>query len=717
MTGGTGLDEAIEYHVVNSLGWPSLRPLQAAAVAPVRSGADCMLIAPTAGGKTEAAVFPLLSSMVGEEWRGLSVLYVAPLRALLNNLYPRITKYGEWLGRRVGLWHGDVGDTERKHILTEPPDILLTTPESLEAMLVSLRVDHDRFFSGLRAIVVDELHSFAASDRGWHLLGVLARLERIAGRPIQRVGLSATVGNPQEIGHWLQGGETPNAPGERELRVVSEDAAMSAPEPEVLLDYVGSVPNAAKVISSLHRGEKRLVFCESRRISEQLAFELRTLGVETFVSHSSLSAEERRRSEQAFAETQNTVIVATSTLELGIDIGDLDRVIQIDTPRTVASFLQRLGRTGRRPGTRRNMLFLSTSSDTFLEAAGLLLLWKHGFVEPITPPPHPRHLAAQQLLALALQEGAYGHSTWRDWWGNLALMDDGAEVLGYLRDEGFLVDDSGLLMIGPAAEKAFGRRHFMDLLSSFDAERELRVVAGNKEIGFISPLALPHEGSEKLDSKPILMNGRAWRIEHVNWERFEVIVSPVTYKGDVRWHSDAIALSFEMMRAQRDVLLGETPDVLLSRRAVDRLELVRDARAEQVSADGLMVERSGHDLYFWTWAGLKANETLRAALGGAEGQSYNDVMVLRGAGELGALGAVAFDEVVPRVPAEMVESLKFSAALPEAAAVKTLAERFSDRAGAAFVAAEQQTEARIGASPNVRDSSPSQSRSRCRRLP
>ena len=684
MPSDAGLDEAIEYHVVNSLSWPSLRPLQAAAVEPVRSGADCVLIAPTAGGKTEAAIFPLLTSMVHGQWSGLSVLYVTPLRALLNNLYPRLTTYGDWLGRRVGLWHGDVGDTERKRILAEPPDILLTTPESLEAMLVSRRVEHDRLFAGLRAIVVDELHSFAASDRGWHLLGVLARLERLAGLPIQRVGLSATVGNPEQIGRWLQGGETFGE--SRDLRVVSEATPPS--DPEVLLDYVGSVPNAAKVIASLHRGEKRLVFCESRRVSEQLAFELRELGVQTFVSHSSLSADERRRSEQAFAEAQNTVIVATSTLELGIDIGDLDRVIQIDAPRTVASFLQRLGRTGRRPGTRRNTLFLTTSSDAFLEAAGLLLLWRRGFVEPVVPPPHPRHLTAQQLLALALQEGSFGANTWKEWWGSLALMEDGEEVLAYLRDEGFLVQDGGLLMLGRAAEKAFGRRHFMDLLSSFDAEKELRVVAGTKEIGFISPLALPRDGAEKLDSKPILLNGRAWHVESVSWDRFEVLVSPVAHKGDVRWHSDAIALSCEMMRAQRDVLLGETPDVPLSRRAVDRLDLVRETRTHQVSLDGLIVEQSGQDVHVWTWAGLKANETLRAGLGGAEGQSFNDVMVIRGAGPLGELVDVTFDDIAPRVPAEMVTSLKFSVALPEAVAVKTLAERFADRPGARVAAQE-----------------------------
>lgn len=680
MEEGTGLNPAIEYHVVNSLGWPRLRPLQAAAVEPVRSGADCVLLAPTAGGKTEAAVFPVMSSMVEDNWRGLTVLYVTPLRSLLNNLHPRITAYGDWLGRTVGLWHGDVGDSERRRILSAPPDILLTTPESLEAMLVSRRVDHDRFFVGLRTIVVDELHSFAASDRGWHLLGVLARLERIAGRPIQRVGLSATVGNPDEIGRWLQGGS------DRPLRVVSEEPPPGAPPPELMLDYVGSVPNAARVVAALHRGEKRLVFCESRRTTEQLAFELRQLGVETFVSHSSLSAEERRRSEQAFAEGRNTVIVATSTLELGIDIGDLDRVIQIDSPRTVAAFLQRLGRTGRRPGTSRNTLFLATTSDTFLQAAGLLLLWRQGYVEPITPPPHPRHLTAQQLLALALQEGAFGASAWRDWWGPMELMADADEVLAYLRAEEFFVEDSGQLMIGPAAEHAFGGRHFMDLLSSFTAESELRVVAGTKEIGFVSPLALPPGLGSKADAPHVLMNGRAWRVEVVDWERFQVLVSPVGDRGDVKWQSEAIALSFEMMRAQRDVLLGTNPDVPLTRRAEQRIAALRLERGAEADDSGLVLERSGHDVRLWTWAGLKANETLRAALGGPDGRSHNDIMVLRDFDDVDRIGQVQVDGVVPDVPRGMAESLKFSAALPDAVAIRTLAERFADQAGARAVA-------------------------------
>ncbi|HMO10342.1 MAG TPA: DEAD/DEAH box helicase, partial [Actinotalea sp.] len=171
----TGLVPALEYHVVNSLGWRGLRPLQEAAVEPVRSGADCLLLAPTAGGKTEAAFFPLLSQMAEEGWQGLSVLYITPLRALLNNLPPRLASYGAWLGRSVGLWHGDVPDSERRRLLAERPDVLLTTPESLEAMLVSRRVDHRALFAHIRAVVVDQIHALARDDPGGPLLALLER--------------------------------------------------------------------------------------------------------------------------------------------------------------------------------------------------------------------------------------------------------------------------------------------------------------------------------------------------------------------------------------------------------------------------------------------------------------------------------------------------------------------------------------------------------------
>ncbi len=157
--------------------------------------------------------------MSAEGWTGLSVLYLCPLKALLNNLLPRLETYGGWTGHRVALWHGDTPASRRKAILTGPPDLLLTTPESLESMLVSANVDHRLLFAGLRAVIVDEVHAFGAGDRGWHLLAVLERLTRIAGRPLQRIGLSATVGNPDALLEWLQG----SSAGRRDAVVVGRN--------------------------------------------------------------------------------------------------------------------------------------------------------------------------------------------------------------------------------------------------------------------------------------------------------------------------------------------------------------------------------------------------------------------------------------------------------------------------------------------------------------
>ena len=140
MNGGfERLHPSVQHHIVNTLGWARLRPLQQDAVAPILAGEHGLLLAPTAGGKTEAAVFPVLSKMAAEDWRPLSVLYLAPLRALLNNLLPRLEQYGSFVGRRVGLWHGDTSQSQRARIISDPPDLLLTTPESLEAMLISQR--------------------------------------------------------------------------------------------------------------------------------------------------------------------------------------------------------------------------------------------------------------------------------------------------------------------------------------------------------------------------------------------------------------------------------------------------------------------------------------------------------------------------------------------------------------------------------------------------
>ncbi|MFE3857318.1 DEAD/DEAH box helicase [Streptomyces griseorubiginosus] len=700
------LDPVLGHHIVNSLGWRSLRPLQEAAIEPLLGGEDALLLAPTAGGKTEAAVFPLLSRMNRHGWKGTSVLYVCPLKALLNNLHPRLRTYTEWLGRTSGLWHGDINTSARRRILTQRPDILLTTPESLESMLVSSHVDHGAFFSGLHAVVVDEVHAFAGDDRGWHLLAVLERLSRVVGRPLQRVGLSATIGNPGELLTWLQGAEQ----GRRPAQVVAPDLVERAgqspvadtsgaavpPAGDVELDYVGSVANAATVIAALHRGEKRLVFCESRRTVEELGEQLRTKGVTTFLSHASLSVDERRRAEAAFAEGRDCVIVSTSTLELGIDVGDLDRVIQLDAPRTVASFLQRLGRTGRRTGTVRNCLFLALDGEGLLSAAALLLQWSRGWVEPVVAPPEPRHLVAQQLLALCLQEHRVAENLWPEWWSGLGPFGPGAApVVRHLVEQGYLDQDGGLLFIGPEAERRYGYRHFMNLTAVFTAPPEFTVFNGRTEIGRTDPDLLTEriEGPRKL-----LLAGRSWLVTYIDWNRKRCFVEPADEGGRARWNGFGAERirSFPLARAARDVLLGEDPPVRLTKRAEVRLAEARETHLQTVHPGGTVVTRiAPDDVRWWTWAGHRANATLTASLPAAviPHRRLNDRWIrlrddLTPQGWRAAVADAASGLCLPEVDGQAVRGLKFGEALPPRLAEATLAARGGDDRSAGKVLEE-----------------------------
>jgi ATP-dependent Lhr-like helicase len=694
------LDQSLAYHLVNTLGWSTLRPLQRAAIEPVLRGDDALLLAPTAGGKTEAAVFPVLTRMNAERWSGLAVLYLCPLKALLNNLLPRLEVYGGWAGRRVALWHGDTTSGQRKSLLLSPPDILLTTPESLESMLVSTHVDHQRLFAGLRTVIVDEVHAFGGDDRGWHLLAVLERLTRLRGEAIQRIGLSATVGNPDQLLHWLQGsgagtragvvvapsaetdtdkGEARNRSGESSTAVSSRPAA----DADITLDYVGSIGNAAKIIAALHVGEKRLVFCDSKRFVEQLGAELRERGVLTYLIHASLSLDERRRAEQAFAEGRDCVIVSTSALELGLDVGDLDRVIQVNAPGGVAGFLQRLGRTGRRPGTRRNCLFLALREEALLEAAGLLLAWSRGFVEPVAAPASPRHITAQQLLALCLQEGRVGERTWQEWLPLPALAESAEPVAAHLLAQGYLERDGGMLFIGPEAERRFGQRHFMSLMAVFTAPPEFTVLHGRDELGRVDPSLL----ADRVEGpRLLLLGGRSWRVTWTDFKRRRCFVEPAEGGGRARWLSGGVGgLSFEITRAMRDVLLGADVPVTLTQRASGVLAGLRSDGIGRVWSGGLVVSRGEEDLRWWTWAGYRVNATLKATLGGLgdESAQVDDLFVrlrkdLRPSDWRPTADALVDRLYLPEVDDKALAGLKFSEALPRPLAEATLAVRLAD---------------------------------------
>lgn len=626
-----------------------------------------LLGAPTAGGKTEAVLFPLLSRMLEESWSGLSVLYVCPLRALLNNLEPRVDQLCRLLGRRAALWHGDVGDTQRRAILRDPPDVLLTTPESLEAMAISTRVDQRQLLGGVRSVVADEVHAFAGDDRGWHLLAVMARLDATLAEPLQRIGLTATVGNPDALLDWLVADD-----GESARSAVIVASGEDAPGLELEVDWVATTENAAQVVHALHRGQKRLVFADSRARVEELATALRALGTTVFVSHSSLAPQERRDAEAAFSEARNCVIVATSTLELGIDVGDLDRVIQLGAPASVASLLQRVGRTGRRPGTARNCLFLATRDSELLQALALVRLARNGWVEPLVPPPKPVHLVAQQALARVLSEGRIGRS---DWPGALErVLSAGGigpalavEVLDYMVAEGVLVDEGGVVAIGPEGERQFGRRNFMDVLSLFLSEPLLGVRWGRRELGSVDPgVVVPREPGQRA---VLLLGGRPWAVRQVDWEQRLAWVEPSDDPGRSRWAGEGRALSREICEAQRAVLVGADDPDGVTQRARSRLGELRDEIGE-VPADGtwLLHDARANRTWWWTFAGARANRHLAAGLS-TSGHRVGAVDDLRLAVDPGwRATAPTPGELVaappPLVDDRRVAAIKFAGAVP-----------------------------------------------------
>ncbi len=603
----------MQYHIVNTLRFDALRPVQELSAHAILDGCNCVILAPTAGGKTESAFFPVLSAIDSEGWEPVSVLYVAPTRALLNNQDARLTRYAEMIGRRAFTWHGDTPDGARRGFLRAPADVLLTTPESLEVMLISPKVPARRLFAGLRAVVIDEVHAFVRDDRGGHLASILERLSRYCGHDVQRIALSATVGNPDEILAWLAGSST--RPG-RVVRGPGQNAV-----PEIKLDYVGDDDNAARIIAALHPGKKRLVFVESRRRVESIARTLRGIDVDTYVTHSSLSIEERAAAEHAFAEGRDCVIVATSALELGIDVGDLQHVLQIDAPSSVASFLQRMGRTGRRADTKPNCTFLATEQEAVVQAAALLRLYAAGYVEPVRPVRRGAHLLAHQLMALALQEGGIAQG---DWWAWLSKAtpyqglddDDRAALLAHMLNAEILHVDGARLSLGQEGERLYGRRNFSELYAVFATAATLRVVHAGAEIGEVETRFVEAAGDRPLT---FTLGGRAWRVTLVEWNRGVVHVAAAERAGHARWRGKGGFLSRALCKAMRGVLTDTVVDATWSKRACAAIEAAREEHAF-LEPHGPQLVVDGGKTRLWTFAGGAANRLLarmaEAALGG-----------------------------------------------------------------------------------------------------
>ena len=428
---------------------------------------------------------------------------------------------------------------------------------------------------------------------------------------------------------------------------------------------------------------------------EELAVELRGLGVDTFVSHSSLALDERRRAEEAFAQATNCVIVSTSTLELGIDVGDLDRVIQIDSPTSVAGFLQRLGRTGRRQGTVRNALFLTTKPEIELVRAcrASSACGRAAYVEPVRGPAKPYHLLAQQLLAYVLQEGSVARSRWPEVVGRLPVFAAvvgsglGERILDHLVASGMLFDDgSGMLSMGPGGERSYGYRHFLDLTSAFTTNPLFVVRHGAKEIGYLDPISLltPDRHFAR-----IVLAGHSWQVTSIDWDRHFVWVEPAEVTGRSKWLGEGQPLSAPLCDAIRNVLAGEDPPgVTLTSRAVAGLEQLRSS-FRWVRPGRTAVVSASDGLVWWTFAGLHANAGIMAGMGSLLGGIRPDNLAIKLDPDMATLERIrgwvdALDpETLPGswIATDLAAKLKFADCLPEDVALDVAAARVSDPDG------------------------------------
>lgn len=517
--------------IVARLGWTSLRPVQELAGEAILAGKNAVVLALTAGGKTEASIFPTLSQLVEYPViQGVGAIYIAPIKALLNNQAHRLDQYTEMVGLRRFVWHGDTQANERKKFLKDPAELFMTTPESLEVMLVSQTVPAEKLFSDLRIVIIDEVHAIAGSDRGAHLMSVMERIRRYSRHDVQRIGLSATVGNPETILSWLRGTsqregiviDPPKKPALRQLQILHRPGLVSI----------------AEEASQKARGAKSLFFCQSRSTSEAVAEQMRRQGTEVFVHHSAVSLEERQHAEEQFHQGTDACIVCTSTLELGIDVGDLDYVLQAEAPDTVSSFMQRMGRTGRRGDRPANTTFYCESGDGVLQAIAIIELAKSGWVENIKVNDRCWPVLIHQLLAMALATNGVRPE---DVWTHLSGLPDfrGIEreefdrLIAWMIEDESLLLSSGLLSLGSKAERRFGRRNFMELFAVFSTPKSYAVMTttgqpvGSLTQEFVDSLV------ESVSS--FLLGGRAWAVHQVNHDDRRIFVFPAPVGKQPSW--------------------------------------------------------------------------------------------------------------------------------------------------------------------------------------
>ena len=601
-------------------GWSGLREAQAAALPLLLEGeSDVVIAAATASGKTEAAFLPLLTRLWLGEGKGL-LLYVAPMKALINDQFERLGLICERMELPVTPWHGDVGETPRKRFFADPRGVVLITPESLESLLFRRGAELGRLFAGLDAVVVDELHAFIGDERGCQLQSLLHRLDMALGRRVRRVGLSATLGDMGLAAEFLQPG------GGAQVDIIVSSAEI---KPLDLAFKAVLVPTGGEeVVTAAHqsiavelfarlRDANYLIFPNTTGLVEQYADSLRQLSeaarvpVSFFPHHGRLGKSERQDTEAVLKQGDRPIsAICTSTLEMGIDIGAIRGVVQIGAPDTVASLCQRIGRAGRRGGEAArlwqyclaevpgaSLVGAAALHPGLIQALAIIRLYLAKWYEPPrTGALHYSTLVQQILALIGERQGVSAADAYRVLCrgGPFAQVSeaDFIELLRAMHQQGLIMQDSSrLLLHGPLGEK---RVNHFTFFAAFPDTAEYRLIHAGKELGTLPMKTYYQPGIV------VIFAGRRWRMAEIDHDKRRVELVPATVGQRPRTRGEGSPVHDRVREEMRAVLTGNEESDWLDEPA---REVLRAARRQYrhlgLGESVLVAEGSSVNVFLW----------------------------------------------------------------------------------------------------------------------
>lgn len=613
-----GLSERLVAEVRRRWSWDGPTSVQRAAIPAILDRRTTLVLGPTAGGKTEAALLPLLDRWYLEGWGSArpSILCLSPLKALLDDQLERWRRASALVGASAFAWHGDVHGDDKRAFRADPADALLTTPESLELLLSN--ADDRRRLAGVRAVVIDEAHAFIGQPRGAQVASLLERLETIAHEDVQRVALSATVADRSPVVAWLRGRSL--------LEATAVDGGKTMVGEVVTIRSHESLDEAAEVINRERKDRRCLIFGGSRKRVEELADRLGAVA-----HHSSVSGQRRRDALDDLRTGVTDVLVTSSGLEMGIDVGDLDLVIHDGPPPSPSSYLQRLGRAGRRTG-HRAITFLTSSPDDLLLTLAVLVRARRDDLDPIDPRRGARLVLGHQALLLTLQQAITGrrelYETLRFSPAFAGLEEEMDATIAYLIERGILAARGDVIALGGEGQRRYGRR-IHELLAMFTSTVGAAVVdEEGRPVGELD-WSLVSSADAPVRRHGLVLGGTRWRVIRVNEGSRTVIVAPGGTGAARGWRGTSLAVSRRTWAAAREVLTSTDVPSDIDERAQGWLSQLRQAWAPRL---GQPVVADAEGMTAHTFAGDDVHQAVLRVLA-VEGRAEGPTLLLLAAPE------------------------------------------------------------------------------------